>query len=100
MSTKQAPINSGFSNTTTANDVIKGCDLSGKVAIVTGGYSGIGLETTRALVSVGATVIVPARDLDKAKATLKNITGVELEFLDLTNPESIDVFAEHFLASG
>ena len=36
-------------------------EFKDKTAIVTGGYSGIGLETTRALAEAGATVIVPAR---------------------------------------
>jgi predicted ThiF/HesA family dinucleotide-utilizing enzyme len=54
--TPQAPIASGFGAATTASDVIRGCDLSGKVAIVTGGYSGIGLETVRTLAAAGARV--------------------------------------------
>lgn len=40
----QKPLGSGFNATSTANDVIKGNDLRGKIAIVTGGYTGIGLE--------------------------------------------------------
>jgi NADP-dependent 3-hydroxy acid dehydrogenase YdfG len=67
MPSKQAPIHSGFGPTTTAQETIEGIDLSGKVAVVTGGYSGIGLETTRALAEAGATVIVPARNSDKAR---------------------------------
>ena len=67
MPSKQAPIHSGFGPTTTAQETIEGIDLSGKVAVVTGGYSGIGLETTRALAEAGATVIVPARNPDKAR---------------------------------
>jgi hypothetical protein len=45
--TPQHPIGSGFGAATTAAEVTYGIDLSGKTAIVTGGYSGIGLETTR-----------------------------------------------------
>jgi NAD(P)-dependent dehydrogenase (short-subunit alcohol dehydrogenase family) len=96
----QKPINSGFNKASTASDVIKGIDLRGKIAIVTGGNTGIGLETTKALAAAGATVIVPARDTEKAKKNLHSIKNVELAALDLINPKSIDGFAEMFLASG
>jgi NAD(P)-dependent dehydrogenase (short-subunit alcohol dehydrogenase family) len=99
MPTKQAPIPSGFGSTTAARQVLEGVDLTGKVAIVTGGYSGIGLETTRALAEAGATVIVPARTPDKARQALSNISRVEHGKLDLLDPASIDVFASEFLAS-
>ncbi|WP_448636569.1 SDR family NAD(P)-dependent oxidoreductase [Pedobacter panaciterrae] len=61
---------SGFNATSTSNDVIKGVDLTGKIAIVTGGYAGIGLETVKLLSRAGAKVIVPARDVAKAKKIL------------------------------
>ena len=60
--------------------------LDGKTAIVTGGYAGIGLETTRVLAAAGATVIVPARDARKASAALAGVASVELEALDLAEP--------------
>jgi NAD(P)-dependent dehydrogenase (short-subunit alcohol dehydrogenase family) len=100
MPTQQKPIGSGFEATSTADEVIRGIDLKGKVAIVTGGYSGIGTETTRVLSEVGATVVVPARSAEKARANLEGIPGVEIAALDLMNPQSIDAFAEEFLASG
>ena len=96
----QQPIGSGFNATATASDVIKGIDLTGKIAIVTGGNTGIGLETTKTLAAAGATVIVPARDTEKAKRNLAGIPRVELETMDLMNPASIDAFAEKFRASG
>jgi NAD(P)-dependent dehydrogenase (short-subunit alcohol dehydrogenase family) len=96
----QKPIGSGFNATSTTNDVIKGVDLKGKIAIVTGGNTGIGLETVKTLSKAGATVIVPARDVEKAKENLKGITNVEIEELDLIDPHSIDTFVEKFLASG
>jgi NAD(P)-dependent dehydrogenase (short-subunit alcohol dehydrogenase family) len=96
----QKPLGSGFNATSTASDAIKGIDLSGKIAIVTGGNAGIGLETTKVLAAAGATVIVPARDIEKAKKNLQDIPNVELETMDLMNPESIDAFAIKFLASG
>lgn len=96
----QDAIGSGFNAKSTSKDVIKGIDLNGKIAIVTGGNTGIGLETTKTLAAAGATVIVPARDTEKAKRNLEGIAGVELEAMDLMNPDSIDAFAEKFLASG
>jgi NAD(P)-dependent dehydrogenase (short-subunit alcohol dehydrogenase family) len=96
----QQPIGSGFNATSTTNEVIQGIDLSGKIAIVTGGNTGIGLETTKTLAAAGATVIVPARDIEKAKKNLEGIRQVELESMDLMDPQSIDQFAERFLASG
>lgn len=96
----QAPLGSGFNATSTAAEVIEGISLAGKVAIVTGGYTGIGLETTKTLAAAGATVIVPARSLDKARQNLANVANVELAELDLMNPDSIDAFAASFLASG
>lgn len=96
----QQPLGSGFNASTTAAEVIKGINLSGKIAIVTGGNAGIGLETTKTLAAAGATVIVPARDLEKAKQNLAGIANVELEKLDLIDPQSIDAFAARFLASG
>ena len=96
----QQPIGSGFNACSTANEVIKGIDLSGKIAIVTGGNSGIGLETTKVLAAAGATVIVAARDIEKAKKNLESVPNVELETMDLMDPDSIDAFAQRFIASG
>jgi NAD(P)-dependent dehydrogenase (short-subunit alcohol dehydrogenase family) len=96
----QEPIGSGFGAANTAADVIKGIDLKGKTAIVTGGYSGIGLETTTVLLGAGANVIVPARDQGKASAALQGLKGVELASMDLISPASVDAFANTFLASG
>jgi NAD(P)-dependent dehydrogenase (short-subunit alcohol dehydrogenase family) len=98
--TTQTPIHSGFGPATTTREVLEGIDLSGKVAIVTGGYSGVGLETTRALAEAGATVVVPARTADKARQALEGISQVEQSKLDLLDPTSIDTFASEFLASG
>lgn len=97
--TPQASIGSGFGFESTAEEVIKGIDLTGKVVVVTGGYAGLGLETTRVLSGAGATVIVPARDLVKAQKLVDGIPRVELAALDLMNPESINAFAKSFLES-
>ncbi|MDC8099414.1 SDR family NAD(P)-dependent oxidoreductase [Chryseobacterium rhizosphaerae] len=98
--TMQKPIISGFNAQSTAEEVIKGIDLTGKIAIVTGGNTGIGLETTKILAAAGATVIVPARNIQKAVENLKGIENVEIEPMDLMNPSSIDDFAQKFIASG
>lgn len=97
MRTPQSPIGSGFGASSTAAEVIDGIDLSGTLAIVTGGYSGIGLETTRALVSAGASVVVPARDREKATNALSAMARVTIESLDLMDSSSIDAFARRFL---
>jgi len=55
MATAQHPINSGFTNDSTIAEVLAGIDLVGKLAIVTGGYSGIGTAVTRGLSDDGAT---------------------------------------------
>jgi NAD(P)-dependent dehydrogenase (short-subunit alcohol dehydrogenase family) len=98
--TKQAPLGSGYGPKTTARDVIGGRRLDGVVAIVTGGYVGVGLETTRALSSAGATVIVPVRTAEKARLSLAGLDRVELDSLDLADPASIDAFAARFVGSG
>src|SRR5690348_1161245 len=100
MATRQAPIHSGYGEQTTAREVIGDRRFDGAVAIVTGGYSGVGLETTRALSDAGATVIVPARTPDKARGALAGIDRVEIDSLDLIDPASVDAFASRFLASG
>lgn len=96
----QEPIGSGFHAKSTSTEVIKGIDLTGKNAIVTGGNTGIGLETVRTLSGAGATVIVPARDVEKARKNLQGIDNVEIVEMDLLNPASINAFAEYFLTSG
>lgn len=99
MTTAQRPIGSGFTAASTAADVTRGVDLNGKVAVVTGGYSGIGVETVRALRNAGAAVVVPVRDRAKAARTLAGI-DVETDEMDLLDPASIDAFAARFLATG
>ncbi|MFE3263165.1 SDR family NAD(P)-dependent oxidoreductase [Streptomyces sp. NPDC059215] len=100
MTTAQHKIGSGFGARSTADDVLQGIDLSGKLAIVTGGYSGLGLETTRALTAAGAHVVVPARRPDVAREAVAGIAGAEVDELDLGDLDSVRGFAERFLASG
>jgi NAD(P)-dependent dehydrogenase (short-subunit alcohol dehydrogenase family) len=100
MSTAQHKIGSGFGATSTADDVLHGIGLGGKLALVTGGYSGLGLETTRALVKAGARVVVPARRVSVAREALAGLDGVEVDELDLGDQDSVRGFAERFLTSG
>jgi NAD(P)-dependent dehydrogenase (short-subunit alcohol dehydrogenase family) len=100
MTTPQHKIGSGFGADSTADDVLRGIDLTGKLAMVTGGYSGLGLETTRALVRAGARVVVPARRGETAEQALGDLGGVEVDELDLADLDSVRGFAERFVASG
>ncbi|MFI5756949.1 SDR family NAD(P)-dependent oxidoreductase [Streptomyces sp. NPDC051569] len=100
MTTPQHRIGSGFGARSTAEDVLHGIDLTGKLAVVTGGYSGLGLETTRALTRAGARVVVPARRRATAREALDGVTGAEVDELDLADLDSVRAFAERFLASG
>ena len=84
---------------TTASDVLRGQDLTGTLALVTGGYSGLGLETTLALARHGAQVVVPARRPESAREALAGVTGVEVETLDLADQESIRSFTDRFLGN-
>lgn len=104
MTTRQTPIESGFNRDSTASEVLGGIDLSGKLAIVTGGYSGLGLETTRALADAGATVVIPARRAAHAKQALEETltpgAAVEIVEMDLADLTSVQRFAADFLDSG
>lgn len=94
----QKPLGSGFNAASTTQDVIKEINLDGKTAIVTGGYAGIGLETVKTLAAAGAKVIIPARDVHKAAINLKGINNIIIVEMDLMDPDSINTFAEKFLA--
>jgi NAD(P)-dependent dehydrogenase (short-subunit alcohol dehydrogenase family) len=100
MREQQVPIGTGFEPATTAEEVLEGLDLRDALAIVTGGYSGLGLEISRVLSNAGASVIVPARDLDKAARALAGLPAVEQHALDLADPDSIKAFTRWFLDSG
>jgi NAD(P)-dependent dehydrogenase (short-subunit alcohol dehydrogenase family) len=96
----QHPIGSGFGKDSTAADVLAGFDLTGMFAVVTGGYSGIGLASTRALSAAGATVLVPARRPEHARQQLAGLERVEVDELDLADLGSVRAFADRLLASG
>ena len=97
--TDQIPTNSGFHARSTGAEVLAEHELAGKTAIVTGGYSGIGLETTRALAAKGVAVIVPVRSPAKAEKSLEGIEGVRLLPLDLAALGSVRRFAASMLDS-
>jgi NAD(P)-dependent dehydrogenase (short-subunit alcohol dehydrogenase family) len=89
--------NVGFGFESTADDVIQGIDLTGRRAIVTGGASGIGVETARALAAAGAEVTIPARDLAAAERVAESIhesTGhkVAVAHLDLAHQTGVRAF--------
>ena len=73
---RQHPVPSPFGARSTAAEVAAAADLKGKTVIVTGGYSGIGLETTRALVGASARVIVTIRSEGKAQAAVRQYKAI------------------------
>ncbi|MBB3660240.1 NAD(P)-dependent dehydrogenase (short-subunit alcohol dehydrogenase family) [Rhizobium sp. BK650] len=93
----QEPLLTAFGLATSAMEVARGLDLSGQVVIVTGGSSGLGLETTRALAMSGARVHVPALDPVAARAALRGIDRVEIWPLHLGVEASVGAFAKAFL---
>jgi len=97
----QAPIGSKFHAKSTASEVLEGRDLSGKNVIVTGGYSGIGIETVRALAAAGAKVTVPARRVEAAEEALGDVSGdIEIAGMDLGDIASVRKFASDYDATG
>ncbi len=101
MTTPQQPVNSPFHAKSTAAEAIKGVDLAGKYAIITGGYSGIGLETVKAIAGAGAEILVPARDVARAKDALNAVAGrISVAAMDLSDLASVRRFADDVVASG
>lgn len=96
----QKPLGSGFPPKSEPHEVLADIDLTGKTAIVTGGYSGIGLETTRALAAKGAKVVVPVRDEAKAAENLSGVEGdVSSATMDLSDISSVRKFADAMVGS-
>jgi NAD(P)-dependent dehydrogenase (short-subunit alcohol dehydrogenase family) len=92
-------IRTPFGFASTASDVLEGIDLTGKRVIVTGGASGIGAETARALAAAGADVTVGVRNADAAAPVIAGINAslprpVRISPLDLADRASIAAFAE------
>lgn len=92
-----------FDGNSTTNDVLSGMDLSTRTVLVTGGSTGLGAETARALASCGAQVTIVARSavkLAKVAEAIEAETGnsVETTALELDKPDTIRAFAEGWLA--
>jgi NAD(P)-dependent dehydrogenase (short-subunit alcohol dehydrogenase family) len=91
-------IATSFGFDSTAAEVVEGIDLAGKRAIVTGGSSGIGIETARALAGAGAEVTLAVRDTDAGKRTAEEIsastgnTALHVGRIDLADRASVSAF--------
>ncbi|WP_370416568.1 SDR family NAD(P)-dependent oxidoreductase [Streptomyces fradiae] len=80
-----------FTSRTPAGEVVDGIDLSGRRTVVTGGASGIGAETVRALAAAGAEVTVAARRPEAAEPLVREL-GVRAAALDLADLDSVASF--------
>ena len=95
-----------FDEKSTADDVSQGHDLTGREAIVTGGASGLGAETARALAAAGARVVLAARDRDRGEAAAADLRGqtgnpdIEFRALHLDSLASVRAFTAEYLATG
>lgn len=91
-------ITTGFGFTSTASEVLAGVDLTGKTMIVTGGASGIGIETVRALATAGADVTIAARRPDAAEDVARELraatsnANIHVRALDVADPSSVQAF--------
>src|SRR5271169_688841 len=93
-----------FGSESTADEILEGVDLSGKRVLITGVSAGLGVETARAVVAHGGTVVGTARDLEKARralaAALPPGASVELVEADLASLSSMRKAANELLAQG
>lgn len=91
-----------FGFRSTADEVIRGVDLTSQRAIVTGGSSGIGIDTAWVLASTGADVILAVRNLAAGRRVARDIiaaTGnpeVRAAYLDMSDPASVKTFVAHW----
>lgn len=100
--TERPPLTSRFSGTSMASEVLEGVDLTGRMAIVTGGAAGIGRETVRALAAAGADVMIAARNTEAAASAAEEINAiigaerVTFDRLELDELSSVSAFAERW----
>jgi NAD(P)-dependent dehydrogenase (short-subunit alcohol dehydrogenase family) len=93
------PVRTPFGVASTAAGVLDGVDLSGRRVVVTGGASGLGAETARALAAAGAQVTLAVRDLAAGGSAAETINGaagrcaVDVRRLDLADLGSVAAFA-------
>jgi len=96
----------GFDAASTTDDVMAGISLAGKLAVVTGASSGLGVETCRVLAAAGAAVLMLARDSDKLAAValelqqdnpaaILHTASVDLADLDSVRATAAAILAEH-----
>ncbi|SCG62443.1 SDR family NAD(P)-dependent oxidoreductase [Micromonospora inositola] len=96
--TTSTPVTTPYSRETTAMEVVRGIDLTGRRAVVTGGASGIGVETARALAAAGADVTLAVRNVDAGQQAATDITGttgndrILVAQLDLADLSSVAAF--------
>jgi NAD(P)-dependent dehydrogenase (short-subunit alcohol dehydrogenase family) len=100
-------MNNSFGSTSTTDEVLRGINLSGKRALVTGVSAGLGVETARALASHGAQVTGAVRNLSKAQAATEPVRAqatnggsLQLVELDLASLDSVRRCADGLLAAG
>ncbi|KAI3706603.1 hypothetical protein L6452_24464 [Arctium lappa] len=95
---------SGFGSATTAEQATAGVDATDLTVIITGGASGIGLETSRVLALRGAHVIIAARNMEAANEAKQTIlktyeyAKIDVFHLDLSSLKSVKTFADDFIA--
>ncbi|HEX4340619.1 MAG TPA: SDR family oxidoreductase [Polyangiaceae bacterium] len=95
--TRKGP--SGFGYNSTAQDVTAPLDLRGRNILVTGGNSGLGLETARVLALRGACVIATGRSEDKVRSACSELEGEIVPLAcELTDPRSVRACAETVMA--
>ncbi|HWO10199.1 MAG TPA: SDR family NAD(P)-dependent oxidoreductase [Polyangiaceae bacterium] len=101
LSRLKRPGPSGFGYASTAEEVTRGLDLSGKTYLLTGCNSGLGRETLRVLASRGARVVATARSLDKAREACSTVSGDSRALAcDLSEPTSVRACAAELTRDG